>query len=148
MGTALGPASKIRLKSRKFTDRLDFFSSSLLKPHPLAQQIAIRSLRTERAALLCLFYHTKLWEKVPGHLLSSRRLRKRAAIEALRLISVACLLSIFSSPAHRDIVRQSSYLPGCSHSYSRAGDHMDEDMSPRSGCLGRVCCIPRRGVVR
>ena len=140
------PQSIVKTKN---SQRPGFLSPpSLFKPHPLARQIAIRS-HTRREQHLGACSLTKSFgRKSPDTCSSLRRLRKRAAIEAPRLISVASSLSVFSSPAHREVVRQSLHPPTCSRSHSRAGDHMDEDMSPRSGCLGRAPCIRRRGVVR
>jgi len=65
---------------------------------------------TERAAPRCLFSHTKLWEKVPGHLLffaqTAETRRHRSTAADLGRLSLVCLFqprpsrsrpSIFSS---------------------------------------------------
>lgn len=146
------PPAKIHIKnSPALPNQLPPFLFSSLQA-PLAQQIAIRSSQTERASNRS-FTHLKpaLGEsprttRLFFSLLAGRKKagsRKRAAIEAQRLISADQSPARSRRPAHRAIGpspffsrQQCIPLPGLA-------DHMDEDMSPRcwlSGGVG-VCCL-------
>lgn len=95
---------------RKFWDRRKqklflFLSPPLSKQLPLVRQIAIRSFHTERFALISvsLFFH--IFSRALGESprtfvhFSTNGLRKRAAIEALRLISaLPSSSSVFAQP--------------------------------------------------
>jgi hypothetical protein len=113
-------------------------------PLHLAQQVAIRSLQTERAgtSVLCPFI-ARFGRKSPDICLfrqTAETRRHRSTAADLGRLSLVCL---FQPGLPRSRPSVFLFVWSCSHSHSRTGDHMDEDMSPRSGCLGRMLCAPR-----
>jgi hypothetical protein len=75
--------------------------------------------------LSALYGLLMLWEKVPGRPLLVKGTRKRAAIEALRLLFSSSYLVLANLPCC--LYSLSAYLDTVT---GRWGDHMDEDMSP------------------
>lgn len=100
------PPPQVPFKKISGPQTTSLFPSLLLsKQHPLVRQIAIRSFHTERfAPFWRVFFHfqSSFGRKSPDiRSLFANGLRKRAAIEALRLISaLPSSSSVLPSPAH------------------------------------------------
>jgi hypothetical protein len=151
MGTGVGSRlphfPEFPMLKREISEPQSNLSSSSFPSRPSPNKSLFEAHKRREQALGCSAFLLLALGESPRTSALFGRLRKRAAIEALRLISAACLLSVFFLPG-LPRSRPSIFLFAWSysHSHSRTGDHMDEDMSPRSGCLGRMLCASRWGV--
>jgi hypothetical protein len=94
-GAQLGPHPQNLWLKRKFLDGLASSCSFSLQAAPPRPTNRYSKPRTERAAPRCLFSHSKLWEKVPGHLLffvqTAETRRHRSTAADLGRQSLVCL---------------------------------------------------------